>query len=152
MANITKRNIATPGASDAHLIESITYNEAARSRKVSEVGRSLLPIPAPSQNPPFTTNVTTATNLPGFGLGFAVYNNAGTVGSITLGQFGATTSLAPGACDVNGNVGIACPPNAWTYIAAGSKNCIIASASTLLVYMIEDVTTITVVSKPNAST
>ena len=73
MANIIKRNIAGPGATDPHMIESNTYNEAAGSRKVSEVGRSLLPIPTGTG---FTTNATTATNLPAFGLNFAIYNNA----------------------------------------------------------------------------
>jgi hypothetical protein len=153
MANITKRNNSQPGGTDAHAVESLTYNEPAGSRKVSEVGRSLLPIPKSSATPPFTTNVTTQTNLPAFGMNFAVYNNSSTVGSVNVGlASNGITTLAPGIADANGSVGIPCAPNSWTYIAAGSNNCIIASGATLLVFMIEDPTTITVVSKPNAST
>ena len=64
---------------------------------------------------------------------------AGTVGSITAGT-GTLTALAVGATDANGNVGVACPPNAWSYLSMGYNRQIITSAATLLVYIIEDPT------------
>lgn len=152
MANIKKRNNSQPGGTDAHMVESLTYNEAAGSRKVSEVGRSLLPLATGSG---FTTNVSTLTNLGNFGQNLAVYNSGGSAGSITFGTYGTavpTTSLAAGGTDANGNVGLPCPANSWSYFAAGSKNQVISSASTLLVFMIEDPTTITFQAQTNAST
>jgi hypothetical protein len=132
-----QRNIPGPITRDQATIDNLTYSESAGARKSAEVGRHLLPLPDGAAG--FTTNATTALILPSAGKNLAVYNNAGAVGSITLGEDNTVTSQAPGAVQAGTqHVGIACPPNAWTYIATGNQNWVIASAATLLVYLIDD--------------
>jgi hypothetical protein len=137
-----KRVIPGPATQDPSTIAAHTYNEPAGSRKSSEVGRHLLPLNSGSGTP--TTNATTAIVV-GKGKNLAVYNNAATVGSITLGDSAnPPTSQAPGAVQASTtqNVGIACAPNSWTYIALADQDQVIASAATLLVYLIDDPTSI----------
>jgi hypothetical protein len=121
---------------DPSTISNLEYSDAAGSKKVSEVGRHLLPIGDGAGG--LTTNATTARILPKQGACLAVYNNAGAVGAITLGNDNTVTAQAPGAVDTNGNPGVACAPNAWTYIACSNQQWVIASAATLLVYLIDD--------------
>lgn len=134
---------------DPSAISNFTYNEAAGAQKNTEVGRHLKPLNITATT--FTTDATTVRNLPSKGKNLAVYNNAGAVGSITLGFAANTgteltpTAQAPGAIQANTNgqnVGIACTPNDWTYIACGEQDQVIASAATLLVYLIDDNTSI----------
>lgn len=129
---------------DPSAIAVATYNEQAGAQKNTEVGRKLLALPDGASG--YTTNATAAKKLPKKGANLAVYNNAGAVGSITLGtNTPALTSQAPGGvlAGTDGqSVGIACPPNDWTYIAAGELDWVIASAATLLVYLIDDNTSI----------
>lgn len=134
------RNQQGQSIQDPSSISNLTYNEMAGAQKNSEVGRKLLALPDGASG--YTTNATTAKKLPKMGANLAVYNNAGAVGSITLGTNTPTlTSQAPGVvlAGTDGrSVGIACPPNDWTYIAAGDLDWAIASAATLLVYLIDD--------------
>lgn len=117
--------------------QSLEYNPASGGQKSLIVGPRLLPIPTSATT--WTTMPTAATALPALGLNIAVYNNAGAVGSIVIG--GSTiTTLAPGAVDASGNVGVALPPNAWTYLSMSYNQYVITSASTVLVYIIEDPT------------
>jgi len=134
---------------DPSAISNHTYNEHAGAQKNVEVGRKLKPLN--SSATAWTTDATTVRTLPSKGRNLAVYNNAGAVGSITLGFVANTgtqltpVSQAPGAVQANTdgqNVGIACAPNDWTYIACGDQDQVIASAATLLVYLIEDDTSI----------
>jgi len=144
MLALFKRVIKGQAVQDPSTIAAHTYNEAAGAQKNTEVGRHLMPIQTSSTT--WTTDATTARKLPSKGRNLAVYNNAGAVGSITLGD--ATyppTSQAPGAVQASTegrNVGIACPPNDWTYIACGDQDQVIASAATLLVYLIDDPTSV----------
>lgn len=130
---------------DPSAIANHTYNQAAGAQKNMEVGRHLRPLNIDATT--FTTDATTLRILPSKGKNLAVYNNAGAVGSVTLGS--ATyvpTSQAPGAIQASTegqNVGIACKPNDWTYIACGEQDRVISSAATLLVYLIDDDTYIT---------
>jgi hypothetical protein len=117
-------------------IVSILYNPASGAQKSLIVGPRYLPIQISGG---YTTNASAGLILPQLGMILAIYNNAGAVGSITIGG-SATTSLAVGATDANGNVGVACPPNAWTYISAGNNQYVFTSAATLLVYAMEDPT------------
>lgn len=133
---------------DPHQIKSVEYNPASGGQKSLIVGPRLLPIPTGPST--WTTNVTSATGLPILGANLAIYNNAGTAGSVTVGQSASVTSQAIGAVDANGNVGVACPPNTWTYLSMGNNRWIIASAATLIVYIIEDPTRIAQESGPYA--
>jgi hypothetical protein len=122
---------------DPSQIDSIEYNPASGGQKTLTVGPRLLPIPLSSTT--WTTTPTTRTALPLLGLNLAVYNNAGAVGSVVIG--GSTiVTLAPGAIDASGNVGVPCPPNAWTYLSMSNNQYVITSAATLLVYIMEDPT------------
>ena len=116
--------------------KSMEYNPASGAQKSLTVGPRLLPIQIAGG---YTTNTSGGIILPEYGMNLAIYNNAGTVGSITAGT-GTLTALAVGVTDSNGNVGVACPPNAWSYLSMGYNRQIITSATTLLVYIIEDPT------------
>lgn len=122
-------------------IVSIEYNPASGGQKSLIVGPRLIPISIVAGGVPSrTTNVTTATAIPYLGANLAIYNNSGTAGSVTVGQNSTVTSQAIGASDTNGNVGVACAPNAYTYLSMGNNQWIIGSAATLIVYVIEDPT------------
>jgi hypothetical protein len=123
------------GGQDAVAIE---YNPASGGQKSLIVGPRLIPISI--VGPAWTTNVTTATAIPYLGANLAIYNNAGAAGSVTVGQDNTVTSQAIGVSDAKGNVGVACPPNAYTYLSMGNNQWIIGSAATLIVYVIEDPT------------
>ena len=121
---------------DHHSIPAVEYNMPAGAKKVAEVGRRLLPIPTGAGT--WTTNITTATGLPAMGKNLAVYNNSGSVGSVTVGNDNTVVSAVAGSVDANGNASIPCPPNAWTYIACGPQQWVVGSAATLLAYLIDD--------------
>lgn len=122
---------------DTHSIENQSYNEAAGAQKNTDVGRRLLPLDDGASGK--TCDASTARGLPSKGRNIAVYNNAATVGSITLGSSAAVASKAAGVVDAtSGEAGIACKPNDWTYIACNNQTWIISSANTLLVYLIDD--------------
>lgn len=123
------------------------YNPASGGQKSLIVGPRLIPIQIAGG---YTTTPVTVTALPYLGALLAIYNNAGTAGSVTTGKTSTLTSQAIGASDVNGNVGVACQPNAWTYLSMGANQYIITSAATLFVYIIEDPTKITQESGPYA--
>jgi hypothetical protein len=132
---INKRN--TSNIKDTGQLGNLTYNEASGAEKNMEVGRKLIPLDD-GTGAGFTTNAATAKVLPSMGKNLAIYNNATSVGAVTLGDDASIAALAPGACDANGNVGIPCAPGDWTYIACGSKTFVRTTASTLLVFLIDD--------------
>lgn len=144
--NKLQRSLKGPSTVDPSAICAITYNKFTGAQKNMEMGHHLLPIFTDGS---YTTNVTTATAIPKRGVTLAVYNNSGSVGSITLGMDNTIAALAPGATDVDGNVGIACAPNSYTYIATYDKHFVRASAATLLVYIVADDTTISSQSYDN---
>lgn len=135
-----QRNLPGNSVRDPSMIDNLIYNEASGARKSFNVGAHLLPLGDGAGG--YTTNATTAKVLPSLGRNLAVYNNAGAVGSVTLGEASTQLSLAAGTADASGHVGIACAPNAWTYIACANSNWVISSAATLLVYLIDDETNI----------
>ena len=150
MSGINKRNFPGNEVQDPSAIDMLTYNDMSGSRKVSEVGRSLIPLGNGAAA--FTTDASTARILPGLGINLAIYNNSGSVGSVTFGTSNAQVSLAPGATNATGQVGIPCMPNAWTYVAANQYQWVITSDSTLLTFIIADNTTIKKESNCVAST
>lgn len=131
---------------DPSSIAGMEFNPPAGSQKVSEVGRSLLPLKYISGGVlTYTTDASTARILDAPGLCLAIYNNSGTLGSVTLGTGNtAPTLLAAGVTNSSGQVGIPCQPNTWTYIACGKNNWVITNASTLITLWIEDHTAIKV--------
>jgi hypothetical protein len=138
------RQIGGNNVQDPSSIDAVEFSKSAGSKKVSEVGRHLIPIPYISGGVvAYTTDASTARRLPNAGICLAVYNNANAVGSITLGPGpSAPTVLAPGATDASGNVGVPCAPNSWTYIACDVNVWVIASVATLLTFIIDDETSI----------
>ena len=119
---------------DADVIEN-NYHSGAK--KTLNVGPHLIPIPTGTG---WTTQATAATGLPKAGMNVAIYNNAGAVGTVTIGNTPSVTSQALGAVDANGNAGVPCPPNSWTYLSMGNNTWIITSAATMFVYLVEDST------------
>jgi hypothetical protein len=138
------RTIPGNHVQDPSTVATLEYSKSAGAQKVSEVGRHLIPIPYISGGvTAYTTDATTAKRLPNAGLCLAVYNNAAAVGSITLGATNsAPTVLASGVTDASGNVGIPCAPNSWTYIACDNNVWVIASAATLLTFIVDDETSV----------
>jgi len=137
---LNTRNVPGANTLDPAAIINNEYNNAAGSKKVSEVGRLLLPFPWNNSGTiAYTTNLTTALPTPKLGMNLAVYNNSGTVAAITLYPPGLTpTPLAAGATNATGQVGIPCMANAWTYIATGTDSIVVASSANLLVFLIAD--------------
>jgi hypothetical protein len=125
---------------DPSNINNLTYNEASGGFKNLNIGPFLKPIRTGTNS--YTTDATTARSVRKGSI-IAIYNNSGTLGAITCGDSASMTALAAGATDTNGNVGIPCPPNTWTYIATNDKQFIRTTAATLLTFIIEDETYIT---------
>jgi len=90
----------------------------------------------------YTTDASTIKVLDNLGACLAVYNNSSTVHAVTLGEAATQTALAAGVTDANGHVGIPCMPNAWTYIACATSRYVITDSASLLVFLIDDNTTI----------
>lgn len=139
MADIKKRNFPGNMTQDLGAIGNLTYSNPSGAEKITEVGRHLIPLPTPGTGTGYTTDVSSAAYaLPSAGRNLAVYNNSGSVGSITFGSASTVASLAVGVTDSSGNVGLPCMPNSWSYFASGYSNYVISSASTLLVFLIND--------------
>jgi len=138
---IRERQIPGDQSRDPSIIELLSYNEKSGSRKSSEVGRALLALGDGASG--FTTNAFAAPRvLPSAGMNLAIYNNAGAVGSVTVGD-NTMTAQAAGVVQVSGSnvfVGVPCPPNSWTYLAAAQWNYVASTAATLLVFIIDDPT------------
>lgn len=117
---------------------TLTFNPQSGANKTLPTGPHLLPIPVGTT---WTTSANGApVNLPRLGLNIAVYNNAGAVGTITIGNTPGIASLGIGAVDIYGNAGVPCPPNSWTYLSMGYNQWIITSAATMFVFLFDDST------------
>ena len=136
MAQNNRKNVGNNSV-DPGSIGLLEFNEQAGAQKVAQVGLHLKPLTADGVT--FTTNATSSIALPFQGKNLAVYNNSGSVASITLGESAGTNlSLTAGVTDAAGHVGIPCPPNSWTYIACWTQQWVIASSASLLVFLIDD--------------
>lgn len=136
-----QRNLSGASVRDTSTIDNLIYNEASGGRKSVPVGPHLLPLPDGASG--FTTDASSVKILPSPGRNLAVYNNSGAVHAITLGEDNTVTAQAAGAVQAGTqHVGIACTPNAWTYIACGVQNWVISDSASLLVYLIDDETSI----------
>jgi hypothetical protein len=128
---------------DLGSINSIEYSKYSGSKKVSEVGRRLVPLVyLVGSVSTYTTDASTARVVdPGTNL--AIYNNSGAIHSITLGMTNAVTVLAPGVTNATGGVGVPLMPNSWTYLATGTNNWLITDSAVALTFVILDDTKIT---------
>lgn len=142
-----QRTIPSESVRDKGSIVAIEYNEASGAQKVVAVGPHLIPLAqtATAGVLNYTTDATAATNV-GMGACLAIYNNSGTVGTITMGDDSSVAVLTPGTTSILGSVGIPCAPNSYTYLSLGTQSWIIASAATLLVFKIDDPTRIKIES------
>ena len=138
MSNKFNRVIDNRFLQDPNQIESVEYNPASGGQKSLIVGPRLLPIQIAGG---YTTDVSGKVALPFLGANLAIYNNSATAASIVAGA-STITALAIGATDASGNVGVALPPNAWSYLSMGNNQYVISSAATAIVYIIEDPTRI----------
>ena len=129
---------------DPSSITVATYNEVSGAQKNTDVGRHLLALNDGAGG--WTTDATTVRKLPSKGRNLAVYNNNTAIAAVTLGDSTyVPTAQAAGAVQAataGRNVGIPCTPGNWTYIACGEQDQVIASAATLLVFLIDDATSI----------
>lgn len=133
------RNIPGQSVQDPSIIHNLEYNQAAGSKKVSEVGRHLIPLKYINAGLlAYTTDASTARVLDNSGVCLAIFNNDIALQTVTLGESDAVVSLAAGVTDSNGHVGIPCVSKTWTYIACGDSNWVITSSSNLLVFVIDD--------------
>jgi hypothetical protein len=134
-----KKRTGTRSNFDPSGIDSLTYNDYSGSRKVSQVGHKLEPMPISGG---FSTNATSARGV-GAGVSLAIFNNSGSVVAVTTGD-STVASQAVGV--VQGStpatlspfVGIPCKPNDWTYINTYDHSHIIASSVNALVYIVKD--------------
>lgn len=144
----SERRITPDRVIDPSSLPSLGYNVAAGAHKQMKVGPHLLPVMLVTGGAVvYTTDVSAGVNLGVQGVELAVYNNSGSVGSITISPL-AALSLAPGVTDAASNVGVPCPPNMWTYVSCADSRFVITSAATLLTFIIDDDSYLT----PNALT
>lgn len=134
-----KRNLPGNKIYDPASTVNNTYNDKAGAQKNTEVGSKLLPIQISGS---YTTDCSTRRALPAKGKNLAIYNNAGAVGAVTTGD-ATVTALAAGVADANGKVGVPCPAGQWIFLAAGEDTHVIATAATLLVFLIDDESSLT---------
>lgn len=152
MPNIKNRAIQSDQVRDPSSIDAITYNEKAGAFKNSEVGRALIPLGDGAGG--YTTNATAPKVLPSAGKNVAIYNNSAAVHSATVGD-SSMTPQAAGTVQVTASgvfVGVPCPPNQWTYLAAAQWNWVATDSASLLVFIIDDATYIVTQPANNAST
>jgi len=123
---------------DPQLTSSNTYNDPAGGQKNLQVGPKLKPIQLSATS--WTTDATTARQVQA-GTQLAIYNNSTTLYGVRFGQDSSIAAAAAGAVDAAGNVSCACKPSDWTYLAASEDTWVIAQNVALLVYIIDDHTT-----------
>jgi hypothetical protein len=134
------RQMSGRGVEDPANIANLTFNEASGGQKNLSVGPFLLPLNNGIGG--FTTDATTARAIRKGSI-VAVYNNSTSLHAITFGDNNTIAALAAGTTDVNGNVGLACRPNDWTYFNSDEKSFVRSTNAALLVYIIKDETYIT---------
>ena len=129
------RNILGNKIKDTGSISNEQYNEASGAAKSVEIGPKLIPIPTATGGT--TSANAAAVGLPVAGRSVYIYNNSLTMGAVS---FGGPTISAPvaGTIDASGAVGIPCEPNTWSRFSCGDATFVRTSAVTLLVFLVED--------------
>jgi hypothetical protein len=126
---------------DPQVASSNSYNDLAGAQKNLQVGPKLQPIKLGTEPITYTTDASTARQLPK-GTQLAIYNNSGTLGAITFSNDPAVTALAAGVTDSAGHVGLPLKANDWSYFTLGKDAWFRTTANTSLVYIIDDHTQI----------
>ena len=124
---------------DPQVCASNSYSDLAGAQKNVSVGAKLIPIKLSETS--YTTDGTVARSVQK-GAQLAIYNNSGLAASINFGKTSAVSLLSAGATDSDGYVGIILKPNDWNYVAVGEDSWFISSASTALIYIVDDHTLI----------
>lgn len=134
------RTFPPKAVQDPTAIVNAQNNQYSGAEKNLTVGPNLAPMAYSNAGTlVYTTDASTARNI-GTGKNFAIYN-PGSSGSVTFGAgLTAPLSLSAGATG-NDNVGIPCPAG-WSYLANYDKSWVISSSNTLLVFIIQDDTTL----------
>lgn len=140
-----QRNLPGPSVRDPSIIDNLEYNESSGGQKILNVGPNLLPLNDGAGG--YTTDASTKRTLPKAGCNLAIFNTSATTAySVTVGD-STVTAQAIGVVQTSTNfVGIACPPNTYTYISCGYNNYVITNNNALAVYLINDETSIRVES------
>ena len=123
------QNQPTLGSAD---IDSATYNGRAGARKSLGVGPEIRVLPGTTQTSAFTA--ATALQLPP-GTSLMLYNNSSSVAWVTTYQAANNPSPTTPAGFASG---IAIPANAYLQLNMGEADTILASASTVGIYIVED--------------
>lgn len=124
---------------DPQVAASNSYNDPSGGQKNLQVGPKLKPIQLTSTS--WTTDATTARQVPA-GTQLAIYNNSNTLYGARFGSTSSVTAGASGAVDVDGNPSIPCKPADWTYLSSGEMEWVITQNAALLVFIIDDHTTL----------
>ncbi len=131
------RQMSGKAVEDPSSIQNNSYNEAVGAQKNMEMGHHLLPIPNGSAS--YTTDLSTITTIKP-GTTIALYNNSGTVRTVTLGD-STVVSQAAGAVQAGTDfVGIPLAINSWTYIATYNKTHVVTSNAAVLCFIVKDET------------
>lgn len=140
------RNASGNKIHDAGSIANMQYNEKSGAQKQVDVGPKLMPLPGGGT--PTCDAFTAVQSIPA-GKSLAIYNNSATLGTVAFGDSAAelATITAAGTVLANGQPVIPCKPNDWTIISAGEQTFVKTSATTLLVYLIDDETSIVTSSR-----
>lgn len=151
MAVKTQRNLQGYDVRDPSIIDNLKYNEAAGADKNMSIGPKLIPLGDGAGG--FTTDASTVKILPKGGANLVIFNKSATVAySATVGD-SSVSAQAIGAVQAGTQfVGVACPPNTYTYISCGNDNYVVTNNNNLVVYLIDDNTYMVVESKANATT
>jgi hypothetical protein len=106
------------------------------------IGPHLLPLPDGASG--FTTDASTKKILPAFGLNLAIYNKDTSVHAVTIGD-STVAAQAVGVVQAGTQfVGAACRPGDWTYLSMANFNWVVTDNNSLVVYLIDDDTSIKV--------
>lgn len=137
------RNVPGNRVQDESTIVNTQYNEVSGAQKQIDVGPKLLPLLTVVAGAEVkTTNATTAIGLPSMGRNLAIYNNSAVAATVTFGDASVISQAIGTVNATSGAVGIPCTPNAWSYHSAGDATFVITSSVNLIVFLIDDETSI----------
>ena len=120
---------------DSQQTASNTYNDYAGAQKNMSVGAVLQPVRTGSS---WSTDASSSALEVPAGTQIAIYNTAGTLGTVRFGSTSSVTAGSVGEVSAEGSPSVACKPTDWTYVCCGERTFIKTSANSLIVYVIQD--------------